>query len=138
MRHLILLSITLLAVACSSRTVHENQADIITRTGAIIAKEDVNLNEVEAESRVNTSVHASVSTGRGVSIGLGFLLSPFFSADDDSKPVRYEVDLQDGGQITIFHESRDFEVDDCVEITSFPDEQEHPPTMKRNKDGCTP
>jgi hypothetical protein len=44
--------------------------------------------------------------------------------------------LKDGGQFTIYHDSRDFEVEDCVEITVYPDEDKHPPTMERNKDAC--
>ena len=50
--------------------------------------------------------------------------------------MRYEVELTDGGQITIYHDSQDFEIEDCVEIAVYPDEEKHPPTMKRNKGGC--
>ena len=64
------------------------------------------------------------------------MLSSFLSGDSDQDLVRYEVDLKDGGQFTIYHDSRDFEVEDCVEITVYPDEDKHPPTMKRNKDAC--
>ncbi len=138
MRFSIPILIVLLLLGCSSSKPHENEDEVITRIGVITAKEDVDLNQVEKKNNVNTSVYGSISTGGRISIGLGFLLSPLFSGGSDKDPVRYEVELMDGVQITIYHESRDFEVDDCVEITSHPDEEKNPPIMKRNKGGCTP
>jgi len=44
--------------------------------------------------------------------------------------MRYEVELEDGDQISVYHDSHDFQIGDCVEITL------HPPAMKRIKDGC--
>ena len=108
----------------------------VTRIGVIVAREDVNMDDVEKDTGRRTSVYGSISTGGRVSIGIGFLLSPFVSGGSEPEPVRYEVELIDGGQMTIYHNSRDFEVDDCVEISVHPDEKEHPPTMKRNKGGC--
>ncbi len=136
MKYSILILTALLAFGCSSKQPHEDDAEIITRVGVITVKEDTSLAEVEKDTKVNTSVYGSVSSGGGVSIGLGFLLSPFFSGDSDQELVRYEVDLGDGSQFTIYHDSRDFEVDDCVEIRVHPDEEEHPPTMKRKPDAC--
>ena len=139
MRYSILITILLLA-GCSSKSSQEDAAaQAIVRHGIIAAKRDVSMDQVETNTtRGRTSVYGSVSSGGGVSIGIGIgvLLSSIGSGDSDPKPVRYDVDLQDGGQITIYHESRDFEVDDCVEITVYPDESKHPPTMKRDKDGC--
>jgi len=136
MRYSSLLLAVVLVFGCSSKKPTEDEAEIITRVGVIIAKEDVNMEQVEEDSKVRTTVYGSVSSGSGVSIGMGFLLSPFFSSDSDRDPVRYEVDLKDGGQITVYHESQDFEVDDCVEITIYPDEEKNPPAMKRDKGGC--
>jgi hypothetical protein len=139
MRYSILLLSALFVFGCSSKNAHEDNAEIITRTGIITAKEDASLNDVEKDKNASTSVYGSVSSGSGgsgVSIGIGVLLSSFFSGESDQELVRYEVDLKDGGQFTIYHDSRDFEVDDCVEITVYPDEDKHPPTMKRNKDAC--
>lgn len=136
MRYLILLIVSLPLLACSSKSAHESEAEIITRVGIIVAREDVNMDDVEKDTGGRTSVYGSISTGGRVSIGIGFLLSPFVSGGSDPEPVRYEVELIDGGQMTIYHNSRDFEVDDCVEISVHPDEKEHPPTMKRNKGGC--
>ncbi len=136
MRYLILLLAAFLAFGCSSKKPHQDDAEIITRIGVISAKEDASLNEVEKDTGSRTSVYGSVSSGGSVSIGLGFLLGSFSSSDSDRDLVRYEVDLKDGGQFTIYHDSQDFEVDDCVEITVHPDEDKHPPTMKRNKDAC--
>ncbi len=50
--------------------------------------------------------------------------------------MRYEVELEDGDQISVYHDSHDFQIGDCVEITVHPDEEEHPPRMKRIKGGC--
>jgi hypothetical protein len=136
MRYLILLIVSLPLLACSSKSAHESEAEIITRVGIIVAREDVNMDDVEKDTGGRTSVYGSISTGGRVSIGIGFLLSPFVSGGSEPEPVRYEVELIDGGQMTIYHNSRDFEVDDCVEISVHPDEKEHPPTMKRNKGGC--
>jgi hypothetical protein len=136
MRYSSLLLTAVLAFGCSSKKPTEDEAEIITRVGLIIAKEDVNMEQVEKDSKVRTTVYGSVSSGSGVSIGLGFLLSPLFSSEPDRDPVRYEIDLKDGGQITVYHESQDFEVDDCVEITIYPDEEKNPPAMKRDKGGC--
>jgi len=139
MRYSILLASVLLVFGCSSKNAHEDDAEIITKIGVITAREDASMNDVEKDKNVSTSVYGSVSSGSGgsgVSIGIGVLLSSFLSGDSDQDLVRYEVDLNDGGQFTIYHDSRDFEVEDCVEITVYPDEDKHPPTMKRNKDAC--
>ena len=139
MRYSILITIILLA-GCSSKSSHEDAAaQAVVRHGIIASKRDVSMDQVESNTtRGRTSVYGSVSSGGGVSIGIGIgvLLSSIGSGDSDARPVRYDVDLQDGGQITIYHESRDFEVEDCVEITVFPDEKDHPPTMRRDPGGC--
>lgn len=132
--------IILLLIGCSSKSTHEEAAPPIVKHGIIASKRDVSMDQVESNTtRGTTSVYGSVSSGGGVSIGIGIgvLLSSIGSGSSDRQPVRYDVDLQDGGQITIYHESRDFEVDDCVEITVYPDEDKHPPNMKRDKGGCS-
>ena len=138
MRFSILFLAAFLTIGCSSNKPHENKGEVITRIGVITAKEQVDLNEIEQDSNTRTSVFGSISSGGNVSIGLGFLLSPLSSSNSDSDPVRYEVELEEGNLITIYHESRDFEVGDCVEITSHPDEEKNPPLLKRNKGGCAP
>ncbi len=136
MRYSILLLSVLFVFGCSSKNAREDNAQIITKIGVITAKQDASLNDVEKDTRGRTSVYGSVSSGGGISIGLGFLLSNVFSGSSDKDLMRYEVDLKDGGQFTIYHESLDFEVDDCVEITVHPDEDKYPPTMKRKKGAC--
>ena len=136
MRYSIILISALLLFGCSSKSTQQSEAEIITRVGVIAAREDVNMDDVEKDTGGRTSVYGSVSTGGRVSIGIGVLLSSFTSGGSDPEPVRYQVDLIDGGQMTIYHNSRDFEVDDCVIISVHPDEKKHPPTMKRNKGGC--
>ncbi len=136
MRLSIFLLTALLVFGCSSKSVQPDAAEVIKKIGLITVKQDSSRDEIEQDSGVRTSVYGSVSTGGRVSIGIGFLLTPLFSGDSETDPVRYEIDLQDGGQITIYHQSRDFEVDDCVEITVYPNEAENPPTMKRKPGAC--
>ena len=138
MRYTILMIILLLP-GCGTRSSHEDDAQPIVRHGIIAARKDVSMDQVESNTtRGTTSVYGSISSGGGVSIGIGIgvLLSSIGSGGSDKKPVRYDIDLRDGGQITVYNESRDFEVDDCVEITIYPDEEKHPPTMKRDEGGC--
>lgn len=136
MRYLPFLLIILLLSACSSKMTPAERAQIITRNGVIAAKQDASMDDVERASRGRTSVYGSVSSGGGVSIGIGFLLSSIGAAGSKSQPVRYEVDFADGGQMTIYHDSRDFEIGDCVEISAHPDEKKYPPKMRRNKGAC--
>ena len=126
----------MLLFACSSKQAQQAEAEIITKIGVIAAREEVSMDEVERGTRGRTSVYGSVSSGGGVSIGIGFLLGAFSSGGSDPEPVRYEIDLLDGGQMTIYDDSRDFEVGDCVKIRLHPDEKKHPPEMQRNKGGC--
>lgn len=138
MRNAVLASLLLLAVACGSKSSQPSEPPIV-KFGVIAAKKEVSKDQVETATRGTTSVYGSISTGGRVSIGVGIgvLLGTFgSSSSSDDQPVRYDVNLQDGGQITVYHESALFEVDDCVRITVYPDEQEHPPDMERSKDGC--
>ena len=137
MRYSILIAAMLLAFGCSSKSARDEALDAIVKKGTIVSREEVSVEEARTGTRGTTSVYGSVSSGGGVSIGIGIgVLLSSIGSKSKSEPVRYEVDLVDEGQITIFHNSRDFEVGDCVEITVFEDEQEHPPSMRRNPGGC--
>ena len=136
MRLLIVILVSISVLGCSAKSSRENEAEVIQKLGLITAKQDSSRDEIERDSGVRTSVYGSFSTGGNVSIGIGFLLNPFFSSDSDATPLRYEVDLLDGDQITIYHRSGDFEIGDCVLISVFPDEDKNPPTMKRRKGEC--
>jgi hypothetical protein len=135
MRITILLLAALLVFGCGSKNASENEAEIITKFGVITLKEDVQMRDVEEGTGSNTSVYGGISSGGGFGIGMGVFLSPGWDSGP-VEPVRYQVELKDGGQITVYHDSHDFEVGDCVGITVYPDEEDNPPVMKRNKDGC--
>jgi len=135
MRATILLLAALLVFGCGSKKASENEAETITKFGIITAKEDVEMMDVEEGSGSNSSVYSGVSSGGGFGIGLGIFLSPG-SDSGPVEPMRYQVELKDGGQITVYHDSHDFEPGDCVEITVYPGEEEYQPTMKRIRDGC--
>jgi len=128
-----LLTLTLL-YGCASGKPSEDE--FVTRIGVIVGKEVVDLEAGSTESRTSTSVSVGASSGGGFAIGLGFLLSPSSRSADENPPVRYRVELMDGGQMTVFHESNLFEVEDCVEITSLAGDDQNPPIMKRIKGGC--
>ena len=136
MRYGIMMLTILFVVGCSSKQPAVEHVEPITKYGVITAKEAVDMETVEGDSEVKTSVYAGFSSGGGISIGLGFLLSPFKSSESKENPIRYDVRLLDGSETTIYHLSDLFEVEDCVEITAYPDEEEEPPVMVRSKDGC--
>ena len=130
-----LLSLALLSACATSKS--DGDDEFVTRIGVIIGKEVVELDQVKSESRVSTGVSASVSSGGGLSIGIGFLLSPLFKSTPEKEPVRYEVELINGDPLTVYHESVDFLVGDCVEVSSLAhDEDDNPPLMKRIEGGC--
>ena len=131
---IILLTLALLS-ACAASSPAENESEL-TRIGVIKGKEVVDPENAGSDKKVNTSVHASVSSGGGVSIGLGFLVSALSGGTSEDHPVRYQVELLDGEQITVYHESDLFEVEDCVEIKSLASDDKKPPLMKRIKGGC--
>lgn len=136
MRVAILIMAILLGSGCASKQSTQDKPEPIVKYGVIVASQAADMEEVRSRSQVDTSFHASISSGSGLSIGLGFLLSPLLSSETREKPIRYEIDLADGSRITIYHLSSLFQIDDCVEITVFPDEEKHPPEMVRSKDGC--
>ncbi len=137
MRNALLASLLLFAAACGTRSSQPPEPPIV-KFGVIAAKKDASQDQVQSATRGNTSVYGSISTGGRVSIGVGIgvLLGSIGAGSSDPQPVRYDIDLTDGGQITIYHESQLFEVDDCVRITVYPDEQKRATEMERSKEGC--
>jgi hypothetical protein len=136
MRSTIMLLTLALLYGCAANSAAENDTEMVTRTGVVKGKQVIDPENAGGNKQTNTSVHASVSSGSGLSIGLGFLVSAFSGGASEEHPVRYQVELVDGESITVYHESDIFEVEDCVEITSMAGDNETPPLMKRNKDGC--
>jgi len=134
MRSAIMLLTLALLYGCA--TSKPSESEFVTRIGVIVGKEVVDLEAGSNDTRVDKSVSVGVSSGGGFAIGLGFLLSPSSRSADENPPVRYRVELMDGGQMTVFHESNLFEVEDCVEITSLAGDDQNPPIMKRIKGGC--
>ena len=130
-----LLSLALLT-ACAASNPAEDEAEFVTHIGVITAREVVEIENTGSESKVSTGVSASVSSGGGFSIGLGFLLSPLFNKSPEKEPVRYQVELIDGETLTVYHDSDVFEVGDCVEISALDDDDESLPLMKRIQGGC--
>ncbi len=121
-------------LGCGSNKAPVEVADVITRVGVITAKEVVSIDEVRRNT--HTSVYVSATSGGSVAVGIGVLLGSWMSGGSDVEPVRYEVRLEDGGEMTVYHESPDFEVDDCVRIRIYPDEEKDPPSMRRDRDAC--
>ena len=129
----ILLSLALLTACATGQP--DQDDEFITRIGTITGKEVVELDQAKSQSRVSTGV--SISSGGGVSVGIGFLVSSLFSGSSDKAPVRYHVKVMDGEVITVYHESDVFQVGDCVEVSSLAnDEDKNPPLMKRIEGGC--
>ena len=130
-----LLSLALLAACATGQPTSDRE--FLTRVGVISVKEVVELDQVQSQGRVSTGVSASVSSGSGLSIGIGFLLSPLFKSSAEKAPVRYQVDLLDGESMSVYIDNDAFEVGDCVEVTTLvDDEDDNPPLMKRIVGGC--
>ena len=134
MRSAIMLLTLSLLYGCASN--QPSETEFVTRIGVIVGKEVVDLEAGNSNARTSTSVSVGASSGGGFAIGLGFLLSPSSRSSDENPPVRYRIELMDGEQMTVFHESNMFEVEDCVEITSLVGDDQNPPMMKRIKGGC--
>ena len=138
MRYLSFLLSAVLIAGCGSKNASpEALPEAIQKTGIIVTKEEVSLEDIEkSDSRVRTSIYASIFSGGRISLGLGFLFSPSGSDDKSETPIRYEVKMLDGSELILYSESKDFEIDDCVDVTISEDVDKHPPIMQRNKDGC--
>ena len=134
MRSAIFLLTLLLLCGCAAKKPAEDE--YVTRVGVITSKAVVDPEQARSQSRVKTGVSASVSSGGGFSIGLGFLLGSFSQGSSEKPAVRYTIEQEGGEQATIYHESDVFEVGDCVEIRSIPGDDNNPPLMKRVVDGC--
>ena len=138
MRYLICIFTAILIAGCGSKNANSDALpEAVQKTGIIVVKEEVPVEELEEnDSGVRTSVYASIFSGGRISLGLGFLFSPSNSSHKSEPPVRYEVKMLDGSELVLYSESRDFEVDDCVDVTINQDVEKYPPIMKRNKGGC--
>jgi len=133
MRSSLLLLILLLLSGCAASKPSEDE--FVSRIGVITAKQVIDPEQAQG-SRRNTSVSASVSSDRGVSVGFGVLLGGIGSSASVRPTVRYQVELTDGEKIEVDHESDQFLVDDCVEIRMVPGNDKYPPQMKRIEGGC--
>lgn len=132
----ILLIIALLISGCSAKKSDKNDTGSIGVTGVIIAREDAGTIDVEDENRTHSGAYGRISIGGGIGIGSGVLFSPWTSGSSTRPPMRYEVELQAGDRMTVYHDSYDFQIGDCVEIDQYPDNEAHPPSMKRIQSGC--
>ena len=133
MRYAITLLTLLLLIGCASGP--SSDGGFVTRHGVIVGKEVIMVEESSSQTQVDSSVSVGVSSGRGLSIGLGFWLSPAFRSSQ-SPPVRYRIQLLDEEEMVVYHESHLFEVDDCVEISYLAGDDRNPPIMKRIEGGC--
>ncbi len=131
MRNVAIALTLLLAVGCGSKSARDDAAGVITREGTIVAREQVSTDEARDNVNTRTSVHATISSGGGVAIGIGVLLSSILGGESSREALRYEVEFDEDDSMTIYHDSPDFAVGDCVEIRVHPDEKKHPPTMRR-------
>ena len=132
---LLLLTLVLLSGCAASKP---SEYEFVTRIGVITAKQVIDPEQAQGGRRSNTSVSASVSSDRGVSVGFGVLLGGIGSSSSTRPTVRYQVELTDGEAISVEHESDQFLVDDCVEIRMVPGNDKYPPQMKRIEGGCQP
>jgi hypothetical protein len=109
--------------------------EFVTRVGVIKGKDVIDSSQ-SPDNSTHVSTGVSVSSDRGVSVGIGVLLGSLGGGSSAQPSVRYHVELMDGEQITIYHESDQFLAGDCVEIRSVPGNKDYPPQMKRIAGSC--
>ncbi len=136
MRCLFLILLLFNIAACGSKST-DDLPDVVIKTGRIINKEFVAIEEVTSGGvKVNPSIFASIFSGGRISFGLGFL----FTSDDDSYTTetvtRYRIKMLDGSEMEIFSDSTKFQIDDCVEVTIHKDVEKKPPKLKRLEGNC--
>ena len=136
MRYLFLILLLINIVACSSKSM-DDVPDVVNKTGRIINKEYVAIEEVSSGGvSVNPSIFASIFSGGRISLGLGFL----FTSEDDSytteTTTRYKIKMTDGSEMDIFSNSTQYQVDDCVEVIVHKDVENNPPRLERLEGGC--
>jgi len=133
LRSAILLLTVILLGACATSKPAEDE--FVTRVGVITGK-DVIDNSQPSNSSTHISTGVSVSSDRGVAVGIGVLLGSLGGGSTTETSVQYHVDLMDGEQITIYHDSDQFLAGDCVEIRFVPENENYPPQMKRIAGDC--
>jgi len=120
MRAIALLLSLALVSACATGRPAPGTREFVTRIGVITGREPVDPGE------------------SGQLIAFGMLMSSGFSVASQSGAVRYRVKLLNGEEVTVFQDSDQFEVGDCVEISALAGADENPPLMKRIVGGCQP
>ncbi len=132
-RSLILTCLLLFSSACSTKSVSEEEVSRVT--GLIVEREIVEKAQVQQQRRSNTRVYGSVSSGGGVSIGLGFLV-PLLSSDDSNQAlVRYKIRLTGGEEQVIYHPDTRFAEGDCIDIIELQDSSK-PPRLELSTSSC--
>ena len=134
-RNILLVIVVALGGGCAT-TSPPPDAEAIVKLGRISERSRVSVDEARSRTAVNTNIYASVSSGGGISIGLGFLLSPFRSDDLSKRPIRYRIDLLDGDRMTVYHDDPDYGPGDCVEIRVYRDGNRYPPSLRRKPGAC--
>jgi hypothetical protein len=129
---ILLLTLMLLGGCATSKPAED---EFVTRVGVINGKDVIDSSQ-SSNNNTHVSSGVSVSSDRGVSGGIGVLLGSLGMGSSAEPSVRYHVDLMDGEQITIYHESDQFLAGDCVEIRSVPGNDSYPPQMKRIAGDC--
>ena len=123
-----------LVAGCSNKSVGETEFTRVT--GLITDLEFVDSSELKKEtSKSNTRISASVSSGGGVSIGIGFLLPLLSGSDDDETLVRYTIKLAEEDELVIYHPDQSFIIGDCIDIIEEEGSDE-PPELQLSVDSC--
>ena len=123
-----------LSSGCSTKSAAE--AEVTRVTGRIVDLEFVDSSEIKKQTRKsNTRISASVSSGGGVSIGIGVLLPLLSGKDDNEVLVRYTVRLAEDEELVIYHPDQSFIIGDCIDIIETEGSKE-PPQLQLSIDPC--
>lgn len=111
----------------ASRSVKtEIDGGILRSVGVIKSRKILDLNTLDANSS-ETSAEANI-------FGLEYLTAD--GGYRSSTAIRYDIELLDGGLLTVYSESWRYQVDDCVNIIIDIDNPKNQPQFFLNKTDC--
>ncbi len=135
MRKLLLLLTVLAISGCGNKNAALDSKEMTTRLGVITAVELVELDQSNQNFGFSPRIEASISSDRGLTIGLGLLLSKVIVNKAAVSAVRYQIEFPNDDELTLYDDGKPLEIGDCVEVQSHP-EQKTPPRILPKKVDC--
>jgi len=126
--------IVLLLIGCNSTGSSSGELNVnsatFQATGVIVAREIINLKQLDS------NVGSETSGGGTRSVGLESLTSSTGTGYKSDTAMRYKIKLLDGSALSVYSESWRYRVDDCVDVIVSRDNKKKPPEIFLNKNDC--